>query len=49
MVNFDLDKAGINRKLQIDEIEELRRDAYDNAKISKERAKIFHDKSILCK
>ena len=43
MVNFDLEKAEIRRKLQIDEIEELIRDAYDNAKISKERVKIFHN------
>ena len=47
MVNFDLEQAGIQRKLQLNEIEELRRDTYDNAKIGKERAKIFHDKTDL--
>ena len=33
----------------MNEIEELRRDAYDNAKVGKEWAKIFHDKTILRK
>ena len=41
MVNFDLEKAGIQRKLQINEIEELRRDAYDNAKIGKDVPRFF--------
>ena len=45
-LNLDLDKAGDLRKLQISELEELRNDAYDNARISKHRAKLFHDKSI---
>ena len=29
------------------EIEELRRDAYENTKLSKERMKLLHDKSIM--
>ena len=45
-LNLDLDKAGDLRKLQISELEELRNDAYDNARISKHRAKLLHDKSI---
>ena len=45
-LNLDLDKAGVLRKLQISELEELRNDAYDNARIAKHRTKIFHDKSI---
>jgi hypothetical protein len=49
MVNLDFDKAGATRKLQIEELQELRRDAYDNAKLSKERTKIFHDRSIIKK
>ncbi|KAL5812864.1 hypothetical protein ACOSQ3_027814 [Xanthoceras sorbifolium] len=32
------------RKLQINELEELRNDAYENSRIYKERAKAFHDK-----
>ena len=45
-LNLDLDKAGDLRKLQISELEELRNDTYNNARISKHRAKLFHDKSI---
>ena len=46
-VNFDLASSSNFRKLQIMEIEELRRDAYDNTKIAKERMKAIHDRSIL--
>jgi len=45
-LNFDLDKAGELRKLQISELEELRNEAYENAKIMKDRVKVFHDKFI---
>ena len=45
-LNFDLKKAGDLRKLQISELKELRNDAYDNARISKHKTKLFHDKSI---
>jgi len=31
-LNFDLDKAGESRKLQLDELEEIRNDAYDCSK-----------------
>ena len=48
-LNFDLEKVGENRKLQLNELEELRNDAYENEKIYKERTKVFHDKSILRK
>ena len=34
-LNFDLSAVGINRKLQLSEIEELRNDAYDNSRIYK--------------
>ena len=47
--NFDLTKAGDLRKLQISELEELRNEAYENAKITKDRVKIFHDKHIIRK
>ena len=43
---LNLDKAGALRKLQISELEELRNDVYDNARIAKHRTKLFHDKSI---
>ncbi|XP_026398708.1 uncharacterized protein LOC113294529 [Papaver somniferum] len=48
-LNFDLDKAGTQRKLQLNELEELRNDAYDSAKMYKNRMKVFHDKRILRK
>ncbi|XP_042969040.1 uncharacterized protein LOC122301717 [Carya illinoinensis] len=44
--NFHADQSGSSRKLQIAKLEELRRDAYDNAKLSKERMKHFHDRHI---
>ncbi|XP_026410529.1 uncharacterized protein LOC113305737 [Papaver somniferum] len=48
-LNFDLDKDGTQRKLQLNELEELRNDAYDNAKLYKNKLKGFHDKHILRK
>jgi len=39
--NFDIDKAGAFQKLQILELEEFRNKAYENAKITKYRVKIF--------
>ena len=37
------------RKLQLNELEEIWRDAYENSRISKERMRVFHDKQILRK
>ncbi|GKV33273.1 hypothetical protein SLEP1_g41801 [Rubroshorea leprosula] len=48
-LNFDLNAAGTQRKLQISEIEELRNDAYDNSRIYKAKLKAAHDKQILRK
>ena len=47
--NFDLDKVGDLRKLQIFEPKELRNEAYENVKITKFRIKVFHDKFIIRK
>ena len=49
MFNFYLDKASSLRKLQLNELEEIWRDAYENSRISKERMKVFNDKQILRK
>ena len=49
VLNFDLAKAGQKRLLQLNELDELRRNAYENAKIYKERTKVWHDKHILKK
>jgi hypothetical protein len=40
---------GDKRKLQLNELEELRRDAYENTKIYKGRTKVFHDKQLVRK
>ncbi|XP_070682428.1 uncharacterized protein [Malus domestica] len=45
-LNMDLDAAGIHRKLQLNELEEIRHEAYENARIYKEKTKAFHDKII---
>jgi len=44
--NMDLDEARVQRKLQLQELEELRNDAYENAMIYKEKNKVFHDQYI---
>ena len=46
-LNYDLKSAGEKRILQLDELEEIRRESYENAKIYKEQAKAWHDKHIL--
>ena len=38
--------AGNHRKLQLNELEELRNDAYESSKIYKKRTKAYHDKFI---
>ncbi|KAH9722992.1 hypothetical protein KPL70_006933 [Citrus sinensis] len=47
--NFDMQQAGSKRRLQLAELEEIMNDAYENAKIYKQRMKVFHDKHILRK
>ena len=44
-----MDEAGKLRKLQLNELEELRNDAYETSKIYMAKMKIFHDKRILRK
>ena len=46
-LNMDMDKAGKARKLQLCELEELRRDAYESSRIYKEKTKIWHDRHII--
>nr|XP_028948067.1 uncharacterized protein LOC114820902 [Malus domestica] len=43
---MDIDAAGIHRKLQLNELDEIRYEAYENARIYKEKTKAFHDKMI---
>lgn len=47
--NFDMEKAGSLRRLQLSELEELRKDAYENSKLTKEHMKALHDGNILRK
>ena len=44
--NMDYDAAGIARKLQLQELEEIRNDAYENARIYKEKTKSLHDRML---
>ncbi|KAM2769562.1 hypothetical protein PS2_012291 [Malus domestica] len=44
--NMNLDAAGSHRKFQLNEFEEIRHEAYENASIYKEKTKAFHDKMI---
>nr|GEU37997.1 reverse transcriptase domain-containing protein [Tanacetum cinerariifolium] len=45
-VNFDLKTVGDHRKLQLNELNELRDQAYENSLIYKEKTKKFHDSKI---
>ena len=44
-----MQQASSERRLQLAELEEIRNDAYKNAKIYKQRMKVFHDKHIMRK
>ena len=46
---MDLSRAGLKRFLDLNELEEIRNDAYLNSKIAKERSKKWHDQMITCK
>ena len=46
-LNYDMQLAGEKHLLQLNELEEFRLDAYENARIYKERTKRWHDKHIV--
>ena len=46
-LNFDFKAAKEERLLQLNELEELRNKAYDNARIYEDKTKKWHDKRIL--
>ncbi|XP_062114289.1 uncharacterized protein LOC133825347 [Humulus lupulus] len=48
-LNFDWNAASENRALQLNEIDEFRNEAYENAKLYKERTKAWHDKNLIHK
>ncbi|XP_068339132.1 cyanogenic beta-glucosidase-like [Pyrus communis] len=43
---MDMNVAGQQRKLQLNELDEIRNDAYESSQIYKEKSKAFHDKMI---
>nr|XP_027124268.1 uncharacterized protein LOC113740960 [Coffea arabica] len=47
--NLNTDRDGKERKLQLQELEEIRLEAYDNARLYKERTKSFHDRLVRTK
>ena len=48
-LNMDLHVVETHTKLQINELEELRNEAYENTRVYKERTKVFHDQAIMRK
>ncbi|XP_025617095.1 uncharacterized protein [Arachis hypogaea] len=44
--NLELEGAGIERKLQLQELECLRLEVYENSRLYKEKVKAVHDKNI---
>nr|XP_027075801.1 uncharacterized protein LOC113699629 [Coffea arabica] len=44
--NMNLEEAGAQRKLDLQELEEIRNEAYENAVIYKEKSRTFHDQQI---
>ena len=45
-LNLDMGKVGLKRLLDINELKELRNDAYFNSKIAKDKLKKWHDQLI---
>ena len=48
-MNCDFKAAKEERLLQLKELEELRNEAYDNARIYKDKTKKWHDQKIMRK
>ncbi|XP_062075223.1 uncharacterized protein LOC133779255 [Humulus lupulus] len=48
-INVDLFMAGQNRLMELNELAEFQNEAYENARIYKDKSKAFHDKQILRK
>ena len=46
-LNLDLGRASLKRFLNINELEELRNDAYVNSKIAKDRLKKWHYQMVV--
>ena len=48
-LNMDLERSSVKRFLDLNELEELRNDAYLNSKIAKERSKKWYDQMVVRK
>ena len=48
-LNFDFQPAKVERLLQMNRLEELRNEAYDNARIYNDKTKKWHDQKIMRK
>ena len=46
MLNMDLNRANMKRFLDLNEMEELRNDTYNNSNIAKQRLKRLHDQLV---
>lgn len=46
-LNFDAKAAGEQRLLQLNELDELRLDAYESSRLYKEKTKRWHDKGLI--
>ncbi|XP_068336595.1 uncharacterized protein [Pyrus communis] len=46
---MDIDAVGIHRKLQLNKVEEIWNEAYENVRIYKEKTKAYHDRMIRSK
>ena len=47
MLNMNLEMAEKKRMLQLNELDELRQNAYDSSRIYKEKTKAWHDKHLM--
>ncbi|CAJ2658862.1 unnamed protein product [Trifolium pratense] len=48
-LNFDENQSGEKRKIQMQQLEEMRHQAYESSKLYKEKMKSYHDKRLLNK
>ncbi|MCV5004117.1 hypothetical protein OFM39_31150, partial [Escherichia coli] len=46
-LNFDLKSAGEKRLLNLNELDEMRLEAYESARLYKEKTKRWHDKHLV--
>lgn len=49
LLNFDIKTTKERRLIQLNELDEIRFEAYENSRIYKEKTKAFHDKTIVPK